>query len=56
MQTYPIYKSGQNHRKAEKATATVEAISKQLGYVTKSHIAMHTICFKFKTALFFSSF
>ena len=47
MQTYPIYKSGQNHRKAEKATATatVETISKQLEYITKSHIATHTILF-----------
>ena len=45
MQTYPIYKSGQNHRKAEKATATVETISKQLEYVTKSHIATRTILF-----------
>ena len=40
MQTYPIYKSGQNHIKGEKATA-----SKQLEYITKSHIATHTILF-----------
>ena len=29
-------------------------ITKQLEYVTKEHIAMHTILFKLKTALFFN--
>ena len=28
--------------------------TKQLEYVTKDHIATHTILFKFRTALFFS--
>ena len=28
---------------------------KQLGYVAKDHIAMHTILFRLKTALFFNS-
>ena len=36
--------------------STVETISKQLEYVTKGHVATQTICFKFKTVLFFSSF
>ena len=35
---------------------TVDTILKQLEYVTKDHIATQTILFKFKTALFFSSF
>ena len=35
---------------------TVDTILKQLEYVTNYHIAMQTILFKFKTALFFSSF
>ena len=29
-------------------------ITKQLEYVTKDHLAMHTILFKLKTVLFFS--
>ena len=29
-------------------------ITKQLEYITKDHLAMHTILFKLKTALFFS--
>ena len=44
-----------------KHTLTVEQysisrqyITKQLEYVTKDHIAMHTILFILKTALFFS--
>ena len=38
-------------------SSIVETISKQLEYVTKGHIAMHTILFfKFKMALFFSAF
>ena len=35
---------------------TVDTISKQLEYVTKDHIGTQTILFKFKIALFFSSF
>ena len=38
----PKYKSGQNH---SKVTATVEAISKQLEYVTKGHIDTQMILF-----------
>ena len=32
----------------------IRYITKQLEYVTKDHIAMHTILFTLKTALFFS--
>ena len=35
----------------ETRKATVETISKQLEYVTKGHIAMQTVLFKFKMAL-----
>ena len=36
--------------------STVETISKQLEYVTKGHVVMQAILFKFKLTLFFSSF
>ena len=39
----------------EPCSISWQYIMKQLEYVTKDHIAMHTILFKLKMALFFSS-
>ena len=50
------YSITQTYLKWVWSKVTVETISKQLEYVTKGHIATQTTLFKFKTALFFSSF